>query len=331
MAYDHNNRPWVSYFNSNGTSSGYYALYNSTTEGSAVWDSLQFPNPVPAGAHTLPAHNDTAMAMYYSGGISYPVMIVMETNSNQTIRSAMINTSSLPYSFGAPSTIATLGTQDAAFLSSDFDTSGNIVVAWQDLTTSSIEPNYSASNNGGSTWTVSVPITASSGQGQGLKISIDGTTGFPAITYFDRANNQLYFASCLNSPIYCNSMGSWSNVAAGSGVAISALTSSSTATEGLLNIGLSFNDDGDALLFYPTGMGGTIAGAGNAMNLTTINTDSSASTQSWVKGAPNNCMNTVFHYGVSGWNAQSKITSTGEKVSAYIGPGNWLYHKSCSE
>lgn len=327
IAYDHNNKPWISYFESNAANSRYYLVTNSSTDGTGSWTTYQFPT-IPGGAYTAPATSETKVVMYKSGGISYPVMIVIDPTSGY-LRSARLTPST-----GAWSTVTNINSvvlaQDADYLDADFDSSGNIVVAFQDLTTSNIYVKYAYSANGGATWTTPQAITAVSGDGVGVSIKINPITSKPAVTFYNRANNLVYYVTCSGTLSGTCSTAStdWTKTSIG-GATVGVSTVTATTLEKLLTTSLTFNSTGAPTVLYTEGTGTTVLNTANSLLLNTFTNPLSPSISTYIAGANTHAMTITPHLAGSGYNAASVRTSTGELVTVHLGPGNFLSQKAC--
>ena len=323
LAFDQNGRPWISFYDP-GTVQ-YDLATNSASDGSGAWSLYQFP-AVPGGAAAvLPAANNTAMAMYYSGGVSYPVMIVTDTSATNKVEAATFNPLTSNW-YGAVQTVGTpTGAGRAAHLSADFDTKGNVVVAYQDLTSTQAMYTYQTGIN---SWannapTSIIPVAVSTAaRGVGTSIRINPATSEPSITYYDSINNAVYYATCSNTIANCAS-GGWTSVKVESAAGVSGLTA---ATGQLLTTSLVFNSSGDAQILYPRGAGndGNLIMTQNYNGSWASQIASSGSNGATV-GAP------VLNFGIAGWNIQATTNTAGGVSGAFIGPGNWLYAVSCGD
>lgn len=329
LAYDHNNKPWIAYFDSNSTaaSSKFYLVTNTSSDGTGTWTTYQFPIASLTGTYALGATNDTALVMYKSGGVSYPVMVVIDNNN----ASQGVKVSKLTPSTGVWSTLTTidaLGATDGSWLSADSDSSGNIVVAYQSLT-APVGVYYSYSSNGGTTWTTPKQVSVVATAGQAVSIKINPATSKPWISYFDRASNSAYYAYCSGTFSSCATSG-WTNDDIETAAGVSALTAATT--DQLLGSSLTFNSAGTATILYPLGMGTAvgIAEAGHLKRVDIVGAGGTETKSTFTSGLGASS-NIALNYGVNGWNVRSVRTSTGELVSAFVGAGNYLYSKSCPE
>jgi hypothetical protein len=328
LRYDNQNRPWISYFDSNAANSKFYLMTNSSFDGSGQWFVYQFPINSITGAFTLPATNDTAITMYTSGGVSYPVMGVIDNNNTPRA----VKVSKLNPSTGNWSTISSVYTlpaiNNASWLSLDSDSNGNIIIGFQDLS-APIGVNYAYSSDGGLNFTIPKRIHASIGDGQGLSVKINPATSKPAATYYDRANNSVYYSTCSGTLANCATSG-WSNTIVENAAATSTAYTTAT-TDQLLSTALSFNSEGVAHLFYPIAMG-NVVGATNSGNLINVIIDSSLgqTKSTYLQGVNASAINTV-NFGVTGHNVSSTETELGELLTAFIGSGNTLSVRSCGE
>ena len=342
LKYDHLNRPWISYydFNSTAAKSRFYLMMNSNTDGSGVWKVYQFPFVGTAAAVALPATNDSALAMYYSNGVSYPVMGVIENNTVRAIKSSRFNPNTETWSAAAATTIDTLtAATGATNLSMDNDADGNIVMAWVDLASATpfagVEYSYS---NGGLSWTVAKRVhsdpTTVQKIGQGLAIKLNPVTGYPAITYYDRAANKVFYSSCANTPLSC-SIGSWTNTEIESSAGVNGVTTyigaaPANTRDQLLSTALTYDTEGNATILYPLGNGATI-GASTAGHLKRVNISSVGVVTSEIFKYGVNVAGSIsnVNLAVAGHNVDSVETENSELVSVFIGPGNNLESRSC--
>jgi hypothetical protein len=317
LAFDNNNKPWVSFFDA--SNNRFYMAYNSQTDGSASWVNYEFP-AIPAGAPAaLPAANQTAVAMYYSGSAANPVMIMIDNNAgSKGVKAAKLNTSTLAWS--PVVTIDALTASGASHLTTDYDKSGNIVVAYRDNSTTRVK--YTFSSDGGVTWSSPTSISAVN-QGAGATVEINPTTGKPTAAFYDRANNALYYATCSN-PIASSTAG-WSSTLVDNTAGTSGLAS---GNEQLLTAGLRYDSAGNVYIIYARGAGSTgalmqakAAAGSTSFTLTTLNPGASASLSGTVP----------LHFSVGGWNPSSVANAAGGLTTLFVGPGNRLNSISCGD
>ena len=324
LAFDHNNRPWIAYYDANTLR--YFLVSNSQTDGSGVWNQYQFPVPAAAAA-TLPAVNNVALAMSYTGTTAKPIMFISNSGAaTRIVRSAIFDLETETWS---ANTLIDTGVNLFSKMNADFDTSGKIVLAYHDTTNVGIR--YSQSSNGGSTWTAAAAIIGGTA-GMGLEIKLNPVSGLPAIAYYERATNLVRYKHCTSTFASCNNPLSWANLGAGiveSSAGVSTLTAA--ATDGLLSSTLTFTLDGYPWVIYSTGA----TGSAN-LNLSAVSSSSAvfSSPSTLIPGAHANtttpAVATPANFAVGGWNAQSvRSSATGSLFTAFIGPGNYLYMTSC--
>ncbi len=327
MAFDHNNRPWIAYYDANPLR--YFLVTNSQIDGSGVWVQYQFPVAA-AVAATLPAVNNVALAMSYTGGATAkPIMFISNSGAGtKIVRSAIFDLATASWS---ANTLIDTGANNFSKMVADFDKTGKIVVAYHDTTNTAIR--YSQSTNGGTSWTAaSAVITGTAGMG--LELKLNPVSGLPAIAYYERANNLVRYRSCTSAFASCNSLGNWVNL--GTGIVESAAgvsTLSALATDGLLSSSLTFSSEGYPWIIYSGGA----TGNGN-LNLSTTSSTSTlfSGASTLIAGSNANISTPVVatpaNFGVGGWNAQSvRSSATGSLHTAFIGPGNYLYMTSCGD
>lgn len=329
LAFDHLDRPWIAYYDAN--SLRYFLLTNSKTDGSAAWTQYQFPIAL-ATAATLPASNNVALAMYENAGIKKPIMVVLNSGAaTKVIRAARFEPSTETWSNNT--LVDSSGTNNFGRLSIDSDSLGNIVLAYNDTTNTSIK--LTATSDGGATWLSSptVPSIISGVGGQGVEVRINPQTNRPAISYYDRANNQVRYKYCTTALATCASSGNWTDLGTGiidgfTGV----LGLTALATDGLLSSSLTFTSEGYPWVVYSLGAGSV---TGNLMFNFTNNSSPNFGTSSILNlGYNSNSVApvaaTAANFAVGGWSASSaRSFVTGSLHAAYVGPGNYLYVTSC--
>jgi hypothetical protein len=326
MAFDHNNRPWIAYYDANPLR--YFLVTNDQTDGSGVWVQYQFPVAA-ATAATLPAVNNVALAMAYTGTTAKPIMFISNSGAaTKIVRSAIFD---LATSSWSANTLIDTGTNNFSKMTADFDKTGKIVVAYHDTTNTAIR--YSQSTNGGTVWTAAAAVITGVA-GQGLELKLNPVSGLPAIAYYDRANNLVRYRYCTSAFATCDNTLNWANLGTGiveSTAGVSTLTA--LATDGLLSSSLTFSLDGYPWILYTGGA----AGNGN-LNLSTTSSTSTlfSGASTFIAGSNANIttpvVSTPANFGVGGWNATSvRSSATGSLHTAFIGPGNYLYMTSCGD
>jgi hypothetical protein len=336
IAFDSNNKPWIGYYDT--TTLRYYAVSNSSTDGSGTWSKYTFPMAANA-AGTATAIHDTAMAMSYDSlGVASPVMIILNSSGTPAGQSGA-RAARLTPSTNAWSTVRSLGAIGAGFgnrLVADFDTSGKIVVAYYDNTANSVS--YNSSTNG-TTWGTIGTISAVNAR-EGLSIRLNPATGNPAISFYNRVvgtgRGNLSFSYCTTAFASCNlGVGSWSvsvgiaDTGAGLGLAN---TNIPTQNEQVLNSVLTFSPAGIPSITHLNnssapaqsinlfnGLSGTTIAGGTAETLQGV-----SYAEPLLGTSPN-----LFSGAAVGLGASGLRNSLGQLFTAYVGPNNWLYANTC--
>ncbi len=329
LAYDHNKLPWISFYDSNNFR--YYLATNTVTDGSGTWTFYQVPLGAKAASATAPATDDTAIAMYYSGGVAQPVMIFMNSTAAGGTGVRAIRLNPVNGQFGTLITVDALGASFGTRLAADFDTSGNIVIAYYDLTTTTVKFNFST--NGGVSWRpASTQISAATYGREGISIKLNPLNSKPSISYYQASSNNLYLAQCSSTLASCNSLGNWTttNIQGSTAVGVSGVTA--TTQEQMLNSSLTFSSTGVPYIAYMTGVGPS--GMNPALAMTDATTGftptlpvvlaSSGTTASLGGTSP-------ISLGQYGMSVSAVRNSLGQFISAHIGPNNWLYATTCGD
>jgi hypothetical protein len=336
MAFDHNNKPWISYYDN--TTFKYYLVTNSEVDGSGAWTTYQFPNNGKTAISAAPRNDDTSVAMVYSGSTAKPVMFIANSNTGSTGLLAAVLTPST----GTWSIVRQIDSiaQGVTKIKSAFDTNGNVVLGYYSHTTGALSPYYTQLTSAtANTWTTPLQLLSSGTVGrEGLTIKINPSTGKPALAFFDRATGVAYYAYCsktVASTDCSSSTSNWPGLPF-TPVTIDASTGTSglitTTNEGALNAALTFRSNGTADVSYMT-MASTQAlklGAynGSSFDLTTLK----SSTTSYMGIAnPGAVSASAINYAMYGVNLDSVRASTGQLYNFYVGPGNYLYLTSCGD
>ena len=337
LAFDHNGLPWISYYDS--SIFRYFLVTNSSANGSGVWTHYQVPIGAKTASGTAPATDDTAVAMFYSGGVAQPVVIFMNSTAagGAGVRAVRFNPTT--NQFANIVTVDALGASFGTRLAADFDTSGNIVIAYYDLTTTTVKFNFTT--NGGATWRpASAQISAATVGREGLSIKINPSNSRPAVSYYDRANNLVLYNTCTTALGTCGTAGNWTQTTAQSttGVGVSGIVA---ANEQLLNTSLSFSAAGVPFIAYKTGVSPTSTTLTPGLAVTDSTTGftptlpvmlasapAAGATPSTFYGsgsvAPNN-------FGMHGYHVSTLRGTNGEYYAIYVGPNSWLYATTCGD
>ena len=329
LAFDGSDRPWIAYYDANTLR--YFLLTNSLTDGSGIWSQYQFPIGVVA-APTLPAVNNVDLVMSVSGLVRKPLMIVSNSGSaTKVIRAALFDPSAETWSNNKQ--VDPITTNNFSKLAADFDTAGNIVLAYYDSTASAIK--LTSTSDAGATWTTPAVIVAggAAGRGVGVDVKINPTTNRPAIAYYDRDINLVRHKYCSTAIATCNNSSNWLNQGLGiveGSAGVSGL--SAGATDGLLNASLTFSIDGYPWVNYSLGAGSS---TGNLLYATTSATSLNFATSSILNAGFNSVSvlpvpASPVNFGLGGWNPFAvRSLATGSLHTTYVGPGNYLYVTSC--
>ena len=320
LAFDHNNLPWISYYDS--IQFRYFLLTNSATDGSGDWNQFQFPINAKTASGAAPATDDTAMAMSWSAGVAKPVMIVLNSTANggSGVRAGYFEPGS--GTFSTVQVLDALGANFGTRLTADHDTAGNIVVAWHDITATRVEYNWTSN---GVVWLGTPPqISAANVGREGLSIRLNPATSRPAVSYFDRTNNSVFVTRCNSAIALCSLAGNWSTATVATGLGLSTLP---VANEQLLSTSLTFSADGATFVSYMTGHGATTQSFLVADNATGSYLPVTLRTRS----AANLVGSSPLNFDIAGFHASSVRTSLGTLASVYIGPNNWLQATTCGD
>ncbi len=319
LAFDHLDRPWISFYDA--ATFRYYLMTNENSDGSGDWSQYQFPITAKTASAVAPATDDTALVMHYSAGVARPLMIVANSTAagGTGIRAALFDPS--VNAFINFTTIDALGASFATRLTADYDLDGNIVVAYYDITATRAEFSYTSNAQ---TW-LGTPVqvsTAGTGR-EGLNIRFDKATGRPGMTYYDRANNSVFYSVCTEDLDSCSQVSNWSTSTVSNAAGVSGIT---TAYEQMLNTSLNYDSESNPYVTYMTG----IAAPTQMLGIATLNgTFSTSSLLSMPASAISGASATNF--ALAGYNAASVIAANGDFVTAHVGPNNWLYSTSCED
>ena len=165
-------------------------------------------------------------------------------------------------------------------------------------------------------------MIGSVGHGAGVTIRLNPTTGKPALAYFDRGNNTVYYAPCSGTIATCATSG-WSPAVVDNTAGVNGLVS---GNDQLLSAAIGFTSSAGPYVFFPRGAGATGHlsvgdGTSGTFNVSTL--------YSGANGAISGV--TAVNFAVSGWNVVSTSNAAGGITTAYIGPGNRLYSTSCGD
>ncbi|MBX3034494.1 MAG: exo-alpha-sialidase, partial [Bdellovibrionaceae bacterium] len=253
IIFDNSNLPWVGFYDQQ--SLRFLLATNTQTDGSGAWSVYYFPFRTAMSAAVAPAYHSVALAMDKTSSSTKPIMIVGVANhatlSNTGVWSAKLDPATGNWT-GMTQIVSTNLANSISNVSADYDSSGNVVVGYYNRNASNrIE--YSQSLDGGTTWSTPNAVTSLTSAGMGAKIKLNPSNSRPAITFFDRANNRVYYAYCSTSITSCTSLANWSysfveNLTAG----VSTLAATS---DGLLSTGLTFTSTGVPYITYPIGSG----------------------------------------------------------------------------
>ncbi len=329
LAYDHSGLPWISFYDSNNFR--YYLATNSSNDGSGTWTVYQAPIGAKIASGVAPATDDTALAMYYSGGVAQPVLIFINSTAAGGTGVRAIRLNPTTGQFGNLVTIDALGASFATRLSADFDVNGNMVVAYYDITTTTVKFNFST--NGGATWKpASTQLTAAGVGREGLSLKLNPSNSRPAMSYYQMSTNSVFINQCTTALASCNSAGNWTQTAAQTGTAVGISTVTATTHEQMLNTSLTFSASGVPFIAYTTGI------SPSGMNPALALTDSATGFTPTLPVALASSGTTASLLGASplssaqyGMNVSAIRNAQGQFISVHIGPNNWLFATSCGD
>jgi hypothetical protein len=328
LAFDRNNKPWIALYDQQ--SFRFYLTTNTESDGTGTWTSYTFPLSSIVSAATLPAYHSVALTMDQTSASVNPIMLIGVANhatlSNTGVWAAKLNPATSVWS-NVSQLVSINAANSISNLSADSNASGDITVAYYNRGPAN-RVEYIQSLNAGSSWSTATNISVLTGMGMGATVKLNPVTAKPALTYFDKASNRVYYNSCTSALSDCTNLTNWDssfvdNLTAGvSGI--------SAASEGLLGTGLSFTNNGKAYVVYPAG-----SGSSGALMLNQNSSGAFESSSVLVAGKnANTTINTAIsaiNFGQAGWSVDSVRSSTGSLHTAFIGPGNWLYMSSCGD
>ncbi len=349
LAFDEDGYPWIAW---NETPSAtvaqrFYLATNSRTDGQGVWTVYNFPATYALGAATAyPVMSQAVVTMYEVSGVRQPLVTIMSSLSGagREVRAGLFNKSTkLWRNVKQVATFAGTTTVGGAYLSGDSDSSGRVVIAFNDLSTGAGQVNCSSTarcvrmyytTDGGATWTGTTTSGVINGAFDAPKVRINPSNNRPAIAFFDRANNTLRYRFCSTELASCTNSSNWAELGVGimdATVGVSGL--SEAATIGLLDSGFTFTSDGLPWVVYPRGAG--VTSTPNLMFTYSATSGAVFGSSATLYAATGNgyistpVAATANNYAFS-WNPYSaRSTYTGSLHTAFVGPGNFLYMTSC--
>lgn len=319
LAFDNQNRPWISYFEAN--SNRFYLTRNSQSDGSGSWVTYAFP-AIPAGAPVaLPAANATQVAMVMVGSTYYPVMIVIDTNAgSKGVKAARFNPNTTAWSAVTSIDGMTLGALGASNLSSAWSATAGAAITYRE---NNVTRARYASTTDGLTWSGPYTVSSQNGSGAGADIALNPANSYsPAISYYDRANNRVYVSTCSGTLTSCAS-GGWSSSIIDNTAGVSGLAS---AQEQVLGAPIGYTPQGKIYVGYVRGQ------ANDGSFKLWHNFSGYTVPDSAMDGANGALVGlTALNFGISGMNGRGLINSDTGMTFFHIGPGNWLYTTGCGE
>lgn len=351
LAFDENDLPWISW-NETPTatvSQKFFLATNTRTDGQGAWTIYSFPAYYLVGAVTaLPVMSQSTLAMYKSGSTKKPLMAIMTstaTAAGREVRAALFDPATR--SWGNVKQVATFAgtaTIGGANLTSDSDDSGNVVIAWNDLSTGAGQVNCSSTarcirmaytTDGGATWATTSTSGVINGAYEAARIKLNPSNSRPAISFFDRTNNMIRYKYCSTALASCTSSSNWADVGVGILDASLGISGLAEATNfGVVDSGLSFTSDGLPWVVYPRGAGATSANlmyANVSTSGASFGSPTTLYTHPGVGIISTPVAATANNHAIS-WNPSSvRSSSTGSLHTAFVGPGNFLYVTSCGD
>lgn len=352
LAFDSNDLPWIAWTEtpSATVSLRYFLATNSRTDGSGNWTVYAFPiYYAPAAVTAQPVMPQAVLAMYEVSGVRKPLVITMSSLSaaaNREVRAALFDPVTRQWqNHKQVATFVGTATIGGAFLSADSDSSGNVVIAFDDLGTGAGQVNCSSTarcirfaytSDGGSTWTSTSTSGIVNGAYEAPRIKLNPSNSRPAVAFLDRANNQVRYKYCTTALASCTSSSNWADVGIGIVDASTGYSGLVEATNyGVLDVGLTFTSDGLPWVTYPRGAGATtnpnlsfsyVSSSGGLFG-----TPAALYTTHGVGNISTPVAATANNVSLS-WNPSSARSSyTGSLHTAFVGPGNFLYITSCGD
>lgn len=323
MAFDSNNKPWVSYFDN--VTFKFYLATCTTADGSGQWSTVEVPFPAGGAAAALPTSTLTTVGMYYSSGVGVPVVVVYDSNANK-LKSATYYPTTGNWKYLNSSLDGAITATGIESLTSAFDSSGNFVIAYYDLT---LTKGKVMSRSSTGVWSGPYSVTAPA-RGTGISIALD-LYGYTGVSYFDTVNNSTYYQYCSSSTANCANGTGW-----GSAVVLdNAIGSSNWAANdiNLYQTSLTYNSSGVPYVLYPKGQNSSGTGAGGLAQATY--SGGTATVTQLVAGVGTtstaNAGISPFNFAQPGWDVVSVRTSRGTLAAAYIAAGNFLGVTSCGD
>lgn len=349
LAFDENDKPWIAWNETPAAavSQRFFLATNTNTDGSGAWTVYSFPMYYAVGAITAqPAHAQAALAMYEVSGVKKPLVITMSVISaaaQREVRAALFDPATRQWSnVKQVATFVGAATIGGSSLTADADTSGNVVIAFNDLSTGAGQVNctglarcvrFAYTTDGGATWTATSTSGIVNGAKEAPRIKLNPTNSRPALAFFDRASNLMLYKYCTTALASCTSSSNWADVGIGivdASIGISGLAEATNMY--VLDNSLTFASDGSPWVVYPRGAGAT-TNVNLAFNY--VGSGGTFGTPGALYTNPGNgyistpVVATANNFALS-WNPSSvRSTSTGSLHTAFIGPGNFLYVSSC--
>ncbi|MBL7715748.1 MAG: hypothetical protein JNL01_09795 [Bdellovibrionales bacterium] len=328
------NRPYIAAFDA---SVNQFVLYKGSAVDGGTFTGYSFPSLGTLTAATNPISNEACLAHYTSGGVEYIVMVALvgsvttPATYSQKIVSAQFNTAT--NTFGALSTTpASMTNANGGYgLSCISDSSGNIGVAYVDQTATVANGSvrYVSSSDGGVNWGTPLNV-GSTGAGTGASLTLHPTTEKPALSYYQTATGNVFFASCSGTVATCGTSG-WSETTASAAVGTqSAIATSNAVTVQALRAVPVYSSSGDRYVIYSAG---PAAGANAHLMYTKYNSTFLSFDLPAILTRGNNIASAVAFtptYSVP-MMPDAQRSSTGSLSVAYIAPGNYLGVTTCGD
>lgn len=350
LAFDDNDLPWIAWVETPAAAAAqrFFLATNNRTDGSGNWRIYAFPVYYLLGAATAqPVMAKAELVMYESGGTKRPLMITMSsiaTVAGREVRAGLFDPTTSSWSnVKQIATFAGAATIGGAYLSADADANGNVVVAFNDMSTGAGQVNCSSTarcirfgytTDGGATWTMTSGSGVINGAFEAAKVRLNPSTSRPAIAFFDRANNMLRFRECTTALASCTSSSNWADVGVGIIDASLGISGLAEATNlGVVDSGFTFTSDGLPWVVYPRGAGASSAPSLMYSRITTSGGVFGSAAALYASPGVGNISSPVAATAnnvAMSWNPSSvRSSATGSLHTAFIGPGNFLYVTSC--